>query len=58
MNEMKQNIVLMKCQKCRTISDSESFTYLGDGVFSCPNCQSKYTFIYEVIDPDKDAQGV
>ena len=53
---MSKNIVLLKCQKCRTISDSENFTYLGDQVWSCPNCQSKYAFIYEVIDQDEKEQ--
>ncbi len=51
---MSRNIVIRKCQKCRTTTESENFAYLGDGVFSCPNCQSKYTFIYEVIDPDEE----
>jgi ribosomal protein L37AE/L43A len=50
---MTRNIVIRKCQKCGKTTNSDRFSYLGDGVWSCPNCTSKYTFIYEVIDPDE-----
>ena len=48
------NIVIRKCLKCGYFEeDRKAFTYLGDNVWSCHNCCSKYTEVKEVIDPDK-----
>ena len=49
------NNVIRECDKCGFRADQESchFSHLGDGVWACNECQSKYTHIYEVIDPDK-----
>lgn len=46
--------VIRKCNRCgMTDREDINFTYLGDGVWSCHNCQCKYTHIEEVIEEDK-----
>jgi Zn finger protein HypA/HybF involved in hydrogenase expression len=43
------NIVIRQCDKCHHTSNQDNFSYLGDRVFSCPICASKYTSISDVI---------
>ena len=48
------NIVIRKCSKCGHQGDQDKeFTYLRNGVWSCDECNSKWTDVSEVVDPDK-----
>ena len=52
--DMAYNIVIRECEKCGYYGDDrKTFSYCGDGVWSCPNCCSKYTRVREVIDSHK-----
>ena len=43
---MSQNIVIRRCSHCgETDRHNKNFMYLGDGVWSCGNCGSKWTYI-------------
>jgi hypothetical protein len=42
------NKVFRKCLKCSYENIADIFSYLGDGVFSCPSCLSKYTEIVKI----------
>ncbi len=45
------NIVIRRCETCKFTEDDKTFTYLKNGVWSCPNCGSMWTYVYEVINP-------
>lgn len=47
------NIIIRECRVCGYFGDDrETFMYLGDGVWSCPNCISKHTRIKEILECD------
>ena len=47
------NKVIRQCERCSYKNEDSGFTYLGDSVWACPNCLSKYTHIVEILE-DKD----
>ena len=48
--EAFMNKVIRKCNKCGSTDEhGRSFTYLGDGVWSCWECCSKWTHIAEIV---------
>jgi len=47
------NIVIRQCSNGHYGEQESNFSYLGDGVWSCHACCSKYTSVKEIIDPDK-----
>ena len=44
------NTVIRQCSKCNYRDKDCAFEYLRDGVWACPHCGSKYTFIAEVFE--------
>ena len=45
-------IIIRKCKNCQYESTEDNFGYLGDRVWYCTNCYSKYTFIKEILEKD------
>lgn len=46
--------VIRECNRCGAYGEqSDAFTYLGDGVWGCPNCSCKYTHIRDIVPPPK-----
>lgn len=44
------NTIIRECDKCHYAGDdSKTFTYLRNGVWSCPSCGSMWTHIKEIL---------
>jgi ribosomal protein L37AE/L43A len=46
--EMTMDIVIRECSICHYAGRSDSFAYIGNGIWSCPCCCSKYTEIKKI----------
>ncbi len=49
------NKIIRKCSNCNHEGDQSdgNFGYLGDGIWQCPCCCSKYTEIKEVVESEE-----
>ena len=47
---MLKTKIIRKCERCGFEEEQNRFAYLGDCVWSCPKCGSKYTCVHDVIE--------